>query len=74
MPTVESLPSNKNGGNNRDASKERSRSRSNDKVIDNDSNTSNKKRNDEELPLSFASFYYSLKVLKGKGWFIIFKS
>jgi len=27
-----------------------------------------KKKNDmNELPLSFASFYYSLKVLKGKG-------
>ena len=28
---------------------------------------SNKRRNDDDLPLSFASFYYSLKVLKAKG-------
>ena len=41
------------------------RSRSSDKLLDNDY----KKRTDEELPLSFASFYYSLKVLKGKGIF-----
>ena len=62
MPTVESLGTNYNSD-----TKERSRSRSNDKVIDNNDSSNKKKRNDEELPLSFASFYYSLKVLKGKG-------
>ena len=62
MPTVESLGTNYNSD-----TKERSRSRSNDKVIDNNDSSNKKQRNDEELPLSFASFYYSLKVLKGKG-------
>ena len=72
MPTVENLLSIKIGSNNSTTFKnsevrDRSRSRSNDKLVDNTDTNSHKKRNDEELPLSFASFYYSLKVLKGKG-------
>jgi hypothetical protein len=72
MPTVESLPTNKNGNNNSTTiisaeQRDRSRSKSNDKLINTADTSSYKKRNDEELPLSFASFYYSLKVLKGKG-------
>lgn len=65
MPTVESLPLNGLAANSTVTDRDRSRSRSSDKLLDNDY----KKRTDEELPLSFASFYYSLKVLKGKGIF-----
>ena len=65
MPTVESLPLNGLATNSTVTDRDRSRSRSSDKLLDNDY----KKRTDEELPLSFASFYYSLKVLKGKGIF-----
>lgn len=66
MPTVESLPS-VNGGttNSSDLNRDRSRSRSNDNKLNDD--YSRPKRADDDLPLSFASFYYSLKVLKGKG-------
>jgi hypothetical protein len=35
-------------------------------VKDNLSSNSSKKSSEDELPLSFASFYYSLKVSKGK--------
>ena len=37
------------------------------KLDQNSSVELSKKRPEDELPLSFASFYYSLKVLKGKG-------
>ena len=43
---------------------------SNNKSINNQSsilNENNCKKSCDDMPLSFASFYYSLKVLKGKG-------
>ncbi len=44
----------------KNANNKRARSRSN-------STAAPAKRPEDEMPLSFASFYYSLKVIKGKG-------
>lgn len=38
-------------------------------VARNDKNVKSKQTFENEMPLSFASFYYSLKVIKGKGDF-----